>query len=97
MTGVPDPAERPAVSVRDAAPWFDVSAATLYRAIAEGRAPCDVIRVGTRVSIVTASARRVLGLDPPTANGNQRDDGSGPETDHVTIDHEERARDLGEG
>jgi hypothetical protein len=75
---VPTAEERPAVPVRVAAPWFDVSAATLYRAIAEGRAPCDVIHVGARVSIVTASARRVLGLDAPAANGKEISEPTGP-------------------
>jgi hypothetical protein len=67
---IPTADERPAVPVREAAAWWDVSPATLYRAIKAGRAPCDVCRVGSRVLVVTASARRSLGLDPPAANGN---------------------------
>jgi hypothetical protein len=62
---VPLASERPTVPVREAAPWFGVSPASLYRSIKDGRAPCDVVRVGGRVAIVVASARRVLGLDPP--------------------------------
>jgi hypothetical protein len=78
---VPTAAERPTVSVREGAPWFGVSPATFYRAAAEGRAPCDVLKVGARVSIVTASARRVLGLDPPATNGSGsvRDEGPAPD------------------
>jgi hypothetical protein len=60
---VPLPEETPCVPIRVGAPWFGVSPATFYRAAAEGRAPCDVVRVGARISIVVASARRVLGLD----------------------------------
>jgi hypothetical protein len=64
---VPTAEDQPTVPVRVAAPWFGVSDASLYRAIAEGRAPCDVVHVGARVAIVTASARRVLGLDAEPA------------------------------
>jgi hypothetical protein len=60
---IPLAQDRPTVPVREGAAWFGVSAATFYRAVAENRAPCDVVRVGSRVLIVTASARRVLGLD----------------------------------
>ena len=67
---VPTADERPTVPVRTAAPWFGVSDATFYRAVAEGRAPCDVLHVGSRVVVVVASARRALGLDPPVTNGN---------------------------
>jgi hypothetical protein len=67
---IPTASECPTVNVKTAAPWFSCSSASLYRAIAEGRAPCDVVKVGTRVAIVTASARRVLGLDAPATNGN---------------------------
>jgi hypothetical protein len=66
MSTIPRPEERPTVPVREGAPWFGVSAATFYRAAAEGRAPCDVVHVGSRVLIVVASARRVLGLDRET-------------------------------
>jgi hypothetical protein len=69
---VPTADERPAVPVREAAPWFAVSDATFYRAVKEGRAPCDVIHVGSRVLVVTASARHVLGLDAPATNGEEK-------------------------
>jgi hypothetical protein len=64
---IPTADERATVSVREAADWFSVSPASLYRAAAEGRAPCDVIHVGSRVLVVVASARRVLGLDAEPA------------------------------
>jgi hypothetical protein len=64
------------VSVRAAAGWLGVSAATLYRAIAEGRTPVQVIRVGSRVVVSTASLRDVLGL------------GGGPWDDRLGADGE---------
>jgi hypothetical protein len=71
MSAVPRAEDEPTVCVARGCQWFGVSAATLYRAIAEGRAPCDVVRVGSRVGIVTASARRVLGLDATDAAPDQ--------------------------
>jgi hypothetical protein len=67
---IPTATEQPTVPVRVAAPWFNCSAASLYRAIAEGRAPCDVVHVGSRVAVVVASARRVLGLDEKDSGSN---------------------------
>jgi predicted DNA-binding transcriptional regulator AlpA len=66
---IPLASERPTVTVREGAQWFGVSPATFYRAVKDGRAPCDVVHVGARVVIVTASARRVLGLEVPAPNG----------------------------
>jgi predicted DNA-binding transcriptional regulator AlpA len=66
---IPRAEDRPTVSVREAAPLLGFSDATLYRAIAEGRAPVETIKCGARVVVVTASLRAVLHLDD-TSNGN---------------------------
>lgn len=60
---IPRAEEQPTVSVSVAARWFGVSPATFYRAVAEGRAPCATVKVGSRVAVVTADARRVLHLE----------------------------------
>ncbi len=51
------------MTVRETAPLLGVSAASLYRAIAEGRSPVETVRCGSRVVVVTADVRRVLHLD----------------------------------
>jgi hypothetical protein len=76
---IPTADERPTVTVREAAPWFSISAASFYRCAADGNAPCDVIRARGRVVVVTASARRVLGLDAPATNGERGSEPTGPE------------------
>ena len=60
---IPRAEDRPTVPVAEGAPWFGVSKATFYRAAAIGKAPCATVKVGSRVLIVTADARRVLHLD----------------------------------
>jgi predicted DNA-binding transcriptional regulator AlpA len=60
---VPTAEERPTLSVRESALALGISAATLFRAIAEGRSPVAVVKCGARVNVVTADLRRVLHLD----------------------------------
>jgi excisionase family DNA binding protein len=67
---VPRAEDVPTLSVREAAPLLGFSAATLYRAIVEGRSPVDAIKCGSRVVIPTADLRRVLHLDPLPTNGH---------------------------
>jgi hypothetical protein len=72
---IPTAAERPTLSVREAAPALGVSAATLFRAIAEDRSPVAYVKCGARISIVTADLRRVLHVG---ANGDRSSEPSGP-------------------
>jgi hypothetical protein len=65
---IPTAAERPTLSVREAAPLLGVSAASLFRAISEDRSPVAFIKCGARISIVTADLRRVLHVG---ANGDR--------------------------
>jgi len=63
-----DPRERPTLPVREAAPLLGVSAATLFRAIAEDRSPVAFVACGSRRVIVTADLLRVLHLDTSTSS-----------------------------
>ncbi len=60
---VPDPAEVPTLPLTLGGRYFDMSRNTAYAAAARGDFPADVIKVGGRWRVVTASLRRVLQLD----------------------------------
>ena len=62
---VPDPAEVPTVSIEEAAPWYGLGRSSVYEAARRGQIP--TIRVGRKVRVPVAAARRQLGLDPATA------------------------------
>ena len=57
---VPDPVERPTLSVNEAAGILQISPSTLYDALRAGELPC--IRVGRRLLVPTARLRDLLGL-----------------------------------
>ena len=57
---VPDPVERPTLSVEETAAILQISRSTLYDALRTGEIPC--IRVGRRVLVPTARLRDLLGL-----------------------------------
>jgi len=59
--GVPDPTDRPTLTVQEAAAVLQISSSTLYDALRAGELPC--IRVGRRVLVPTARLRDLLGLD----------------------------------
>lgn len=50
----------PAVDVRAAASALGLSASWLYQLIAEGEAPCRVLRIRGRTKVLTASLVRLL-------------------------------------
>jgi hypothetical protein len=54
---------------RRVAPALGCSYATLMRRVAENDSPVAFIRIGSRVSFVTADLRRVLHLDGSNNNG----------------------------
>jgi excisionase family DNA binding protein len=58
---IPDPAERPTISVAEAAELLGVSRATGYHACRDGELPS--LRIGGRIVIPTAALRRLLQLD----------------------------------
>jgi excisionase family DNA binding protein len=58
---VPDPVERPTLTVGETAVILRISRSTLYDALRTGEVPC--IRVGRRVLVPTARLRDLLGLD----------------------------------
>jgi excisionase family DNA binding protein len=68
---VPDPIERPTLTVEEAAVILQISRSTLYDALRAGEIPC--IRVGRRVLVPTARLRDLLGLgaDAPIAASEQ--------------------------
>jgi hypothetical protein len=55
----------PTVSPAQAAPALGISRRAMYAAIAAGRCPVRVIRVGGRLHVVTASLVAVLSAEPP--------------------------------
>lgn len=57
---VPDPIERPTLTVDETALILQISRSTLYDALRAGEVPC--IRVGRRVLVPTARLRDLLGL-----------------------------------
>ena len=63
LTTLPNPTERPTVTVREAAAWLGVSKSTAYQAVESGDLP--VIKVGGRLLVPTAALRRLLLLDEP--------------------------------
>ncbi|WP_395158926.1 excisionase family DNA-binding protein [Ilumatobacter sp.] len=61
MPTVPDPKDRPTLSVHEYAALMEVGLSTAYASIEAGQVP--VIRIGRRIRIPTAAVRRMLQLD----------------------------------
>lgn len=59
--GVPDPYQRPTISVPEAGRLFGLSRASAYEAVARGDLP--VIRLGRRMVVPTAAVMRMLALE----------------------------------
>ncbi len=57
---VPDPVERPTLTVEETASILQISRSTVYDALRSGEVPC--LRVGRRVLVPTARLRDLLGL-----------------------------------
>lgn len=60
---VPDPRERPTVTVEEAAVILDISRPSAYEGVRSGEIPS--FRVGRRILVPTAALRRMLQLDDP--------------------------------
>ncbi len=58
---IPDPAERPTISVREAAAALGLGVNQAYAAIERGEVPA--LRIGRRVLVPTAALRALVGLD----------------------------------
>jgi excisionase family DNA binding protein len=58
---IPDPAERPTVTVEEAGEVLGVSRASAYEAVRKGEIPS--IKIGRRIVVPTAALRRKLELD----------------------------------
>lgn len=63
---IPDPRERPTLTVREAAPLLDIGEKLAYELVRTGRFPCRVLRVGTLIKIPTTDLLALLGLDGDT-------------------------------
>jgi excisionase family DNA binding protein len=61
VIAVPDPRERPTVSIEEVYPWLGISRGAAYEAARRGELP--VIRIGRRLLVPTAELRKMLGLD----------------------------------
>lgn len=68
FTGVPDPAERPTLTVAEAGRYLGLAKASAYEAVHRGQIPS--IRVGRRLLVPTAALRRLLQLDAPGVGGS---------------------------
>lgn len=62
MVSIPDPLQRPLLSLTEAAEFVPVSKPALLRAVKAGVIPS--VRLGRRVLVQTAELRRWVGIDP---------------------------------
>lgn len=62
---IPDPADRPVLSVEEAGAILGLGRSAAYAAVERGEIP--TIRFGRRLVVPTAALRRLLQLDEPTA------------------------------
>lgn len=63
MAQIPDPADRPTLTVTEAGAILGWGRSKAYAAVAAGDIPS--IRSGSRAVVPTAALRQLLGLDPP--------------------------------
>jgi len=61
MTPLPNPCDRPTLSVEEAAQALGISRGSAYEAARRGDFP--TIRIGRRLLVPTAALRRLLGVD----------------------------------
>jgi excisionase family DNA binding protein len=59
---VPDPRERPTLTVTEAAAMLGIGRQTYYEAVARGEVPA--IRIGRRIVVPTAALRAFLEMEP---------------------------------
>lgn len=62
---LPDPVERPVLSVEEAGKLLGLGRSAAYEAVRRGEIP--VLRFGRRLCVPCAALRRLVGLDEPTA------------------------------
>ena len=60
---IPDPLEKPSLSLGEAAKLFGVSRAMAYELARAGQFPVPVLRFGSRYRVPTAPTLALLGLD----------------------------------
>lgn len=58
---LPEPTNRPTITIDEAAAFLGIGRATAYRAAADGSIP--TVKYGRRLLVPTATFRRSLGLD----------------------------------
>jgi len=64
---VPNPSERPTLTVEEAAEYLGISRGTAYKAARSGAIPA--LQIGPRRMVIpTAQLRRFLGMDPEGAS-----------------------------
>jgi excisionase family DNA binding protein len=62
---VPDPSERPTITIDEVCPILGLSRSATYQAASNGEIP--TIRIGRRILVPTAALRRMLQLEPGSA------------------------------
>ena len=77
---IPDPRERPTLSVEEAGAYLSLGRSAAYIAAARGEIP--TLKFGRRLAVPTALLLRMLGLDPDPENGEAA--AEGPELTLVT-------------
>jgi excisionase family DNA binding protein len=61
MSGIPNPAEQPTMTVEQAGEALGVSRASAYEGVKSGAIPS--IKIGRRIVVPTAKVRKMLDLD----------------------------------
>jgi predicted DNA-binding transcriptional regulator AlpA len=64
---IPDPIARPVMSAEEAFAALGIERHTGYKAINDGTFPVPVVRVGRLIRVPTSPLRRLLAIDPPSA------------------------------
>ncbi len=59
---MPDPRDRPTLSVEEAGRWLGLGRSASYAAVERGELPA--LRVGRRLMVPTAALHRMLQIDP---------------------------------
>lgn len=69
---LPDPAERPTLTVEEAAKLLGIGRTAAYECVRRGELP--VLHFGRRLLVSVAELRRLVGIDPPLAEPEPIDD-----------------------
>ncbi len=63
---IPDPRERPTLSIEEAAELLGIGRSAAYECARRSQLP--TLRLGRRLRVPTAELRRLVGIDGPTAD-----------------------------